>query len=152
MGASVSVPDTADMADVEVSYDGRVAIVGEVCGALAGGVVGVVAVANGSGVLALFFVAAVGWGIWDAVQRQGWFVALETNGDLVVAKLSGEQRIPVRSVRSIRRRAGGEGPSTFRIVYDGGSCILVAGARARALVDELILRNPSITVKGYRVQ
>ena len=151
MGARACVPDTAHMEDVEFSYDGRAAIAVEVCGALAAVVIGMIALTDGNGLLALFCLAAVGIGGWDAVKRQGWLVELEAGGDLVVTKLSGAQRVPLDSVRTIRRRAGGEGPSTFTIAYDNGSCTLGTGARARALVDELIRRNPRITVKGYRV-
>jgi len=151
MGASVTFLDTADMGDVEYRYDGRVPVVLELVVTLVFLGAAATAAVDGDAFAAVLTLAGFGLGVWDAVWRRGWLVELATEGDLIVTKLSGPRQVPVHTVRTIRRRSGGEGGSTFTIAYDGGSVTLGTGARAQALVDELVRCNPDIAVRGHRV-
>ena len=86
-------------------------------------------------------------GGWD-LPRRCVKVELLPDDDLVVHKLLSRRVVDVRAVHTIRFHKGDETPDTFTVAFEGGSFLIGAGRSARALVDAMLRRNPSIRVSG----
>jgi hypothetical protein len=152
MAVRLAAPDTRDMDDGIQTYTGRCGFLFQAGCALFLGVTGLAAVVSNQPLLGLFLIVVAIAAGWD-VPRRCFKVELHPRGALVLHKLLREERMSVQALQHIEFREDDEGSDDFLIHYEGGSFVIGAGAKARALVDAILECNPRVEVsENYRAR